>query len=32
LAVPASAYLDYSGNDWTCDEGLHKRGKACKPD
>jgi hypothetical protein len=32
LAVPPSAYIAYSGNDWTCVEGFRRHGEACVPD
>jgi len=27
--LPANAYLDYSGNDWRCDDGHRRQGAAC---
>jgi hypothetical protein len=30
LVMPAGAYLDYSGNEWTCEDGLRKQGGTCR--
>jgi hypothetical protein len=30
--VPANAYIDYSGNDWSCADGFHKQNKQCVAD
>jgi hypothetical protein len=34
LAVPlsANAHLDYSGNNWQCDEGFHAHATRCVED